>query len=410
HQARPSAQTAPAVDSSTAQTEENLRASRAGLEAERKQLEVERLQAEQAADHAAAARLVQELELVSRLDLLFLQQMSALQRMTELEAERAQLLQEKASVPAPPKPADKPTFSMLEDLRSQLAGQRERQLEIELNLASSARALEDAAAVLEQKESARRKAKEEADTADLPIQRVEREGLLRAAVLESRLQRQIVEVRASERKNWELALEAAKLRLELIQRRIAASKPQVQMSENDLVQALSGLDAREKSLRSALEEAKGRLALCERRFFEARAKVQAGVQIEQQLGEQIETQRVCRDAAQEEMSILGERLAMAASSREIWQRRFKLHHGDYRGADLKIWHAEVSAVLKGVEQRDRMQNSHQTALRGELKRIAARIDADRDAGGNLGSLLAKQRTQLRKTESVYGDYSEDNEA
>jgi len=29
---------------------------------------------------------VQELELVSRLDLLFLQQMSALQRMTELEA------------------------------------------------------------------------------------------------------------------------------------------------------------------------------------------------------------------------------------------------------------------------------------------------------------------------------------
>jgi potassium-dependent mechanosensitive channel len=393
-----------------ASSEEGVKMLRDKLEEEKIQLSETAQEAQKVGNQQLVGRFTQELDLLSRLDLLYLQQLSAMQRYSELEGAKTQVLNDRVAAGNAANQQSAPTFAYLESLRDQLSAEQERQAQEELNIKSARRALEDAAVTWEEKERARRQAKEELGlTAEIEL-KAEREAAYNFAVLESRVQKQLVEVRTQELSNLELSLEVSRLRGELLERQIKQVKPFARMSDEDLQVQLEQIDQKEKTMRRQLDETKSVLSSCERKFFEAKKRSISDTETDTSLGEEIEAQRLCRDMAREEIGILGEQIYLLATLREIYNRRYKLQNGKFSGPELDQLRKEIALTIEGMAQRSRMQNARLAGLRRDVKNITGKIDTAGAENRAVVRWLTEQRSKLRKASLVYAEYVDDNEA
>jgi len=249
----------------------------AQIAAEREQVAKDLAAAKAALDTATAdgaeapAHLQREAELLGEIDLQLGQILAALEQTAELrtslDQQKNDLDNLRARGPVETAPY---TFALLETLGAELITEEARaesRVDV-IELASSA--LKAANEQAEEKERARRKAKEALDTNTDDAKRPELSWALRRAELESRSAQNDRRLRTIELSNQKLDSEIHELRLTFLNEKLAVVKQNTHFTREGLEEFLARLDETEYRINRQLEYAKGDLALRDSQWVEAR--------------------------------------------------------------------------------------------------------------------------------------------
>ncbi|MCH8219134.1 MAG: hypothetical protein IH892_20430, partial [Planctomycetes bacterium] len=294
---------------------------------------------------SAPETLVRKLDSLNRLDLLYGQILAALNHETELRASKTQLTTDietlRANGPTEPRPFP---FALLENLRDRLdtATARE-QSRAEATEAATA-SLADARAMFDQKERARRQAREasenNSDDARTPVLATE----LHLVQLESRLTGEDVRLREIELSNQQLEGELRPLQLTLLQEKIDHVASDVGFRQQGLDEYLAQIDQLEFHLTQASQWAQFDFSVRDSEWIEARRQLEASATKEPELVEAFEASQLARRARQREVALIGEQLAALADVRKVWNRRFQLFNLE-AGAAVQDWETETRQTL-----------------------------------------------------------------
>ena len=343
---------------------------------------------------SAPETLVRKLDSLNRLDLLYGQILAALNHETELRASKTQLTTDietlRANGPTEPRPFP---FALLENLRDRLdtATARE-QSRAEATEAATA-SLADARAMFDQKERARRQAREasenNSDDARTPVLATE----LHLVQLESRLTGEDVRLREIELSNQRLEGELRPLQLTLLQEKIDHVASDVGFRQQGLDEYLAQIDQLEFHLTQASQWAQFDFSVRDSEWIEARRQLEASATKEPELVEAFEASQLARRARQREVALIGEQLQALADVRKVWNRRFQLFNLE-AGAAVQEWETETRQTLDQLHRDLRINSARLTELRRETITLDAKINASGDAGPRVRGWLDQQKRHL----------------
>jgi len=373
-------------------------------EALRSELSAARRTADTATSEGAQApeAVRREIALLERILLVLDQQESELRHLRELEESRDVVRSELESFrkagPAEPR-AD--SFLLLETTRSELAAHRARKDSVEGALQAAEAALLSARGVLEERERARRQAREGAETNTDETRAGALAVELRLAELESRLAREMVTLRELQVLSAQLAREVHGVRATLLSEKVDWIAERARFTQEDLDEQLARIAREEFSLRNRLEAARLDLDAATIRLGEARRQLVRSEEANPALTEEVEAERVARETKQLHVTLLGEQLSRLAMQQELWQRRFAVAGGEVTREETRAW---IEAVLRQRSQLE-IARELETAAAAEVRTrvLALRQKADTIATTS-ASAAQWIRSQIRRLEEQIAYY------
>jgi potassium efflux system protein len=343
----------------------------------------------------APENLTREVELLGRLDLTLGQALAAVESETELKQSKAQLTADldnlRTKGPSEPRPY---RFLLLDGLRDQLETEDSRDQSLADAAQAAQAALESAKATYEEKERARRQAKDALETNRDESRAPSLRDVLHLAELESRAAAGEVRLCEQELANQKLEVETHELRLAFLREKIDRVARDVRFDKQEIDDILAQLDQQEYRVNQALDSAKDELGARDAQWMDARRKLDASPTRDPVLVEEVEAQRLARQARQREIALLGQQLEALADSRKAWDRRFQVFNRRAETQALAGWEAETRRAAEGLERDVRLHTARLAELRKELVALDSKITAGGNAPKGVARWLQEQGQQL----------------
>ena len=387
--------------SQPATLQEQIASARAAVAAElavvKPALEAIHAKGETPSDH-----LVKEVDLLSRLDLTYGQILSAAEHEAELQASRAQLETELATLRSQGPPEPRPyAFPLLETLRDELAVHETRTESLTEAAKAAQASLTMAREVLTEKERARRQAKEASESNKDEASKARLDLALCQAQLESRLASEEVRLREIELQNQKIEEQVGELRKTFLQEKTELVAREVQFTQEALDEILVDIDKLEDRLTQSLEWAKADLKARDQQWLEARSELDASATKDQALTEKVEARKLARQLRQREVTLLGQQLQALVDSRQAWNRRHQTFNQMVEPPVLKEWLAETQQHLKQLERDLRVYSTRLSELRQEALTLDSKIAASADAPQEVTRWLDEQKRQLNNLIRIF---------
>jgi DNA repair exonuclease SbcCD ATPase subunit len=163
------------------------------------------------------------------------------------------------------------------------------------------------------------------------------------------------------------------------------------------------LDRREAELRRGVEATRRQLSSADLRLAAAKKKFETSTQPAADLLEEVEARISVRDALQEKLDVLGERIAVVESELTIWKRRQDIRRGGTDFADAENWRTEVTNVARDAARLERTTNERIADLRQRQSALSTRI-AERKQGDPVTPWLIMRREALDDLLTVHEAY------
>jgi hypothetical protein len=233
--------------------------------------------------------LTAQRELLERIDRLYGQQVTALQRAKELTQEKqgieAELAKQGVSGPAEPPPY---TLTLLDGLRDTLDTHATPKETLQAAIQATEQALEQVRDLFKAREQVRRQARDAVETnKDLSIV-ASLQRRHRTSQLDSQAAAELVRLRELELKNEKLTAELQQQHETLLREKIALVQARLKLTTQDLEQPLAQIAEKEFALKAALDTAERELPTAERRWSAAQQRLDATPEPDPALVEEVE--------------------------------------------------------------------------------------------------------------------------
>ncbi|MDR4509610.1 MAG: mechanosensitive ion channel [Candidatus Brocadiaceae bacterium] len=347
-------------------------------------------------------RLTKEKELLQRLDLLYMQQLSMLGQESALKVELEQLERE-LEMFRTRGTAELQTYSfmLLENLRDELHSLTSREQARESSILAAQDALQEALSAYEEKERVRRQAKEAMETNKDSNATFALSNALRIARRDSLFAQEQTRLREIELSNQKLEKNIHQVQLLLLQEKTNQISRTVIFRKQDLIEILAELDEREFKLNQEMERAKLDLSLLDIRWADARRRLDESVTSEQELQLEVDARQLVRQVKQREVTLLGNQLQHLAEARTTWNRRFELFNATVKTGILKDWELETKKVITQLLRENRMQSTRLSELRREISSLRKKIEEFPKNNQKAIRWLYEQKRYLEQLIHVY---------
>ncbi|HKX12118.1 MAG TPA: mechanosensitive ion channel domain-containing protein [bacterium] len=212
------------------------------------------------------------------------------------------------------------------------------------------KALEDARAGLETAEGKRRQAKEEAENATEPDDKVVKDHLRSLAELNSRLAQAQVQLRELElqvskqyRKLGDKQRELNTLQLAYLQKRVAfdqgALDAELKELESEKSQIIEALNKDQKTLTEAGNE-----------YVKARQRLDNTPQPPPFLVEEVEAKRLRQNLLEQRVDFNGNRIKLLKERETMWKQRFKLLSNKATRSEIEGWEENTRQALDQIDR------------------------------------------------------------
>lgn len=353
-------------------------------------------------DAAAVQELTTQLELLEKINRRYGLQLAALQQETEIIQERQEiestLAKQRASGPA-----EAPPYSLvlLDRLQGELDALPGRKETVEAAMQAAEEALNQARDLHEEHERARRQAREAVETNSDPSAVGSLQRRLRTRQLESRAAAELVRLRERELANEKQGYALEQQKAVLLREKIGWLQGRVGFSSQDLAAVLAQVEKRELDLRNALDKAEQELAFAERHWSAAQRRLDAALEPNPALSEEVEAHRLARQAGQRAVTVLGKQLERLTNAKTLWNRRYQTLNGHASRAELVTWQQETTQVLEELEREQRLESGRIAELRRTLTTLQAKLEDARAASAPAVKGLREQERALQKLIGVY---------
>ena len=360
------------------------------------------LQSVAAKDAAAPPHQARVVALLETIDLLYGQQLAQLQRLEESQTARVRLETDLGALRATgPTEGHPDLFLLLESVRSELNAHTNRSGKLEAARKAAAKTLVNARKQSENRQRARRQAKEAFEAAD------DEDGVaglavaLRLAELESRMAEETLALREVEKRYQDASDALYRLRLSFLTEKVAWIETRAQFTQGDLDEQLNRVARNEFAFKRMLAEANLDLDAAARRLAAVRLRRDAQGELDQALVEEVEAARLAREAHQLEVMLTQSRLQRLVLLKQLWIRRFGVFNGQATTEELKTWKDETAGALTQLDSESRLQTDEAAEARKSLVTLGEKLDLATEAATEVGRWL---REQIRHVETLIGSY------
>lgn len=394
-----------APPSATEPPRAEIEARRAALVEELHEFE-DRLQAGLAGAEPDLSKAVRALQ---NTDLLYAQQLAALQQKEDLTEQRDRTAAELAELQSKGL-GEKGPFNivLIDDRRDQLDAETGRNADLEAGIRAAQDAVEQARKNADEAERERRQAKEALEANSDPAAAAALQGTLRLRQLQSRAAAERVKLREFELANELLTREIQQLRVALLTRKLELMTQSICFTDGDLQQQLERVEKEAVALNQALDTATIDLESSERQWMKARARLEKNPG-DPLVADETEARRLARQARQQEVMLLGQRLQQIGDVKLAWQRRHAILNRKASRAELAAWEGEVERAIEQLEREERVDQTRISELRNEAAALSERVLAAVEANPERARWLKEQekraQERLRAFEAAARDRS-----
>ncbi len=357
---------APASTAVAELTPETVAAQRAALQKEIATTRAELGKLPEGKLDETALWLTQETALLERIDNVYLDQQHTLQHAADLAKEAAEVA-ERTKARRPPEVSLKPPYGV--QLLDQLYAERDYLEQargwLKTDVGNVTAALAEARDSLEQKDRARRSAREVLDKA---TNRAKAQNELRFAELESRLAQETVKVR-------EQALRTLKLQQSLLEPKQALLRPSFDwlrahlvVADDELAATRARREKRDAALNAALVVAKGEAEAASRLVVAAERRATTANPTDE-----LESRRADRQTANLTLGVLAAQQERMDEAEKVFDLRRRVLAGEAASADMRTWVAANRTELDHLDKRLKLQLTDLAKSRAELQDLQAKL-------------------------------------
>lgn len=356
---------APAADKNEL-TPESVAARRAALQKEIATVRGELGKLPEGKMDETALWLTHETALLERMDNLYVEQQRTLQHAADLRRESAEV-EERTKSRRPPEAVLKPPFGV--QLLDQLYAERDYLEQargwLKTDVGNATEALREARDLQDEKERARRAAREALEKAS---DHAKAQSELRLAELEARLAEETVQLR-------EKALRTLKLQQSLLEPKQALLRPNFDwlrahlvVADDEVAAARSRREKRTSELDAALAAAKEEADRASRLVVatERHGTTDTGV-------EELESRRADRQLADRTLGVLGAARERLDQIDKVVEQRRRVLAGGATDVEMRSWEAANRTALQRLEKDRRLQLEELTKGRQELQDLQGRL-------------------------------------
>jgi len=335
-------------------------------------------QAVEDSDREPSASLIEQVELLKRLDLTLSQLIAKQSDRSTTESNRSKAqadldLFHQAGIDV----SKRIPFLQFDLARDELASELQRLQRRQQALTAIKASLENANQDLKERNSSRRQAKENYNKQTSDAER----GLHRIEHLEAKLQCELAEsiarLREEEFLDAKLAYETQQLKVTLKQERVSQLETAVAFDSSDLELQFAKLDRQADRLERQIADfvsAAPKVKYLEQQWMRAQRQLDTSTGEDTSIQEEIVASELGLRAVQEELSLLREQLDRLASQRKLWSRRQQVFAGRPERKSLRIWEEEANEALVQLDSKQRSQNLELEKIRDLLKPIKSQLD------------------------------------
>lgn len=312
----------------------------------------------------------QGIDLLKQLDLLYLQQQSAIQRGKELEHTKTEaktaLKQLREKGPQEQKPY---SFFLRESLQDELASRREQLKSVVATNESLAQALSRAKETFDAKEKERRLAQEKLDAAANTPQAADLKTNHDLAKLESKIAGANVAVRQAELANNKTQEETLRLRVQFLEEKLQRIDPEVHFTDEDLNQRLLELKTLDREITRKSLQNDSEASILKNEWAKAREQQDQSNKPTPEILAEVEARHLAYVLQTNRTDYYTKQIAWAQRLRDIWKRRYSVATGQFKISDLSKWLAEAQAFHKELSDEKSIQNNRLDELRKMLSNV-----------------------------------------
>lgn len=340
--------------------------------------------------------LKKQVELLETLDLIYSQQMAALERLITLMAQKKQYQEEMAQPVAEAK--ETVSFLELDRIREELNEQLQRKETLKAKIDFAESALEQAQNALKEREKAVQEFKEASAVSAEETPRSSEKEQLEALKLKARLAAETIQLRELELRNEELARSVYQTQIDLLEKKAAFLKKRAVFTQEGLQKQIQALDRKELELNRELARAldrqivvKGRLARARERLAQNDAERQKIIEAE------VETRRLEAEALKAKIESLSEQIELLANRKTAWQRRYTVFNLAVDYNEWGKWKSEASQKIEQLEREQHLLNLSLADWQNQLITLNNTIDK-----GEAPARLQWLKLQQKQIQQIIG--------
>lgn len=312
-------------------------------------------------------RLQREVELLKQLEVVVAQLEAAKTEHADLKTRLGDLQTQLEAIRDSGPPEEPPySFLLLDQLRDELAARQARTETVEAAAASAGESVARAKQASETKAQAHRRAKElEQSNAD-DAKKAELANATKAADLEAQIAAEAVNLKKQEQANQQVSQQLHIAQVELLQQKVEWIGKAAVFSDRDLQEQMIEIDKQEEDLRNELRLAEANLQYAEGEWSRARQQLDATMDRDAELSEQVNAKQLARQLYQTQVSQLNVRLQRRGANREVWQQRFAVIRHTATTDDLITWGDAARTRLDQLEREKRLEQMRIDELRQDI--------------------------------------------
>jgi len=355
--------------------------------------EIARLQsAIEASGTDSTALQAEELDVLKRLELLLKQQLAVVQQNAEAAVTQSQLDHDLETIQTTGL-AEQPPYSllMLDAVRDELRTLLGRIETTEAGMAAAVTAREQARTTLDQRDTARRQAREALESNSDESKAGPLARQLRLSELEVRVATEALQLRRVEEERQRLLSQSYASRVALAEEREKRIAADSTFLADDLRAKIVEIEAKEEQIRRKLDLQQRRIEFSEREWIDATHRLESNTADAPALIEEVAARRLAFQVQQREVATLAKRIERLNETKEMWRRRFEVWRGNQDRATLSTWDADARAMLDSLDTEFRLQELELRDLAKDRLALQSRLE---NASGDTDPLTPWLRMQI----------------
>jgi small-conductance mechanosensitive channel len=321
--------------------------------------------------------IIQQLELLQKIDLIYDQQIFAIQKSFDLVKSAEQLKEELSAAVSKTKVPDPPySFIQLDELKGRLILLEEQKKSVTKAVKTSEDFLQAKKEESKTKDQALRRIKEELEA--------EKKSLITSPVyiiaeLSKRLLGEEVNLQKLSLENVKLEQVINQHKRELIQENISFLEPRITFTRKELQEQILKLEKEALTIKSALEKVKAKEDLANSRWLNAKeqlvGKTVSPSEVEQREKEVVQW-KSWNDTYRLEVEILGKNIDYLDKIKKIWEYRYALFNNT-ASVDLAGWTKEFDKTFEELEREKRLVAMRSTDCNNEMNDLEKKLESAR---------------------------------
>jgi small-conductance mechanosensitive channel len=336
----------------------------------------------------------QELELIAGIERVYEDQLAALGRREELQEAKRALEQRLAAGPAGSLAVEPPfPLILLDAVGDAHDAQAKHTRAVRAALEASRSGLDKATEALERAEQERRLAREEADAAEDPVRAARLRAAQRLAAMRSREAEARRELAVLERDNLKAEAALQEQTEELLAETVAWVRERVGVGPDALREPLRRIEEAEFEATRLLERTERELQAAEARVELVERRLAATARPPPELVAELEARRLEQQLLVQRAASLADRAKQLESNRTLWERRRAVLAETASREDQIEWGRDIGEELQETARSARLTQARLSELRQEAE--AARERARQaETDGNPAAPWEAQRARL----------------